>query len=414
MCARMLEKYLQLSAAFHGLRAGIRIIASLLVAVIISSCATLERLPAVTYAEARQVDILDIPDARFYVSDTDRIYNVALKAFQRSSRARPAHTRNFLALSGGGDDGAFGAGVLVGWSAHGDRPVFDMVTGVSTGALSAPFAFLGSAYDQKLAAVYTETSAGDIFEKRAPLLAAVTSDSLVDNAPLRRLIEHYVDTAMIQKIAEEYRKGRLLFVLTTNLDQSRPVIWNVGAIAASNSPQARDLIVNVLLASASIPAVFPPVMLDVTIGGEKRQEMHVDGGTVAQVFFYPPSFSVRRAAARLGVEDQKLLARKRVAYVIRNGRFFRADESVQPRTLAIAKEALSTMTMSSGVNDTYRMYLLARRDGIDFNLASIGEDFKLPYQGPFDPNYMQPLFAYGYEKGRNGYPWQKVPPGYTN
>jgi Patatin-like phospholipase len=390
------------------------VFAGLCAAVAISGCATLERLPAVTYAEARQIDILDIPDARFYVSDTNRIYDVATKAYQRINRTRPAQTRHFLALSGGGDDGAFGAGLLVGWSARGNRPEFDMVTGVSTGALSAPFAYLGRAYDQNLTQLYTETSARDIFNRRPLLIAAVASDSLVDNTPLRTMIEHYVDATMVQKIAEEYAKGRLLFVLTTNLDQSRPVIWNIGAIAASNNPKARDLIVDVLLASASIPAVFPPVMLDVTVDGQKRQEMHVDGGTVAQVFFYPPSFSIRRAAAKFGVDEQNLRSRKRVAYVIRNGRFFRQDESVQLRTIAIAKEALSTMTMSSGINDTYRMYTLARRDGVDFNLASIGEDFTEPYKGPFDPTYMQALFAYGYEKGRAGYPWRKVPPGYTN
>ena len=376
-------KFVGTPSVFHGWRNRTRLLAGMLAATLVSGCATLERLPAVTYAEARQIDILDTPDARFYVSDTNRIYDVAIKAYQRSNRARPAQTRNFLALSGGGDDGAFGAGLLVGWSAHGNRPEFDMVTGVSTGALSAPFAFLGRAYDQSLAGMYTETSAGDIFQKRATLIAAVTSDSLVDNTPLRRLIESNVDAAMVQKIAEEYGKGRLLFVLTTNLDQSRPVIWNIGAIAATNNPKARDLIVDVLLASASIPAVFPPVMLDVTVDGQKRQEMHVDGGTIAQVFFYPPSFSIRGAAKRLGVDDKALRARKRVAYVIRNGRFFRQDESVQLRTIAIAKEALATMTMSSGVNDTYRMYTLARRDGVDFNLASIGEDFTGAVQGAF-------------------------------
>ena len=145
----MPQKDFCISGARHGLRTGIRVLAGLLAAVAISGCATLERLPAVTYAEARQIDILDTPDARFYVSDTNRIYDVAIKAYQRSNRARPAQTRHYLALSGGGDDGAFGAGLLVGWSAHGDRPEFDMVTGVSTGALSAPFAFLGRAYDQK-------------------------------------------------------------------------------------------------------------------------------------------------------------------------------------------------------------------------------------------------------------------------
>src|SRR5581483_7162489 len=271
-----------------GLR-GIRCLVIPAVA-LLPACATLERLPAVTYAQAEQTNILDIPDARFYVGDSRRIFDFALKAYQRRNLARPgAGNRHFLAISGGGDDGAFGAGLLVGWSGRGDRPEFDVVTGVSTGALSAPFAFLGRTYDQQLRDIYTQTGAGDVFAKRPFVLAAIGSDALTDSAPLRSMIAHYVDQDLVQRIAEEYRKGRLLFILTTNLDQGRPVIWNVGAIASSNHPQARDLIVDVLLASASIPAVFPPVMLDVTVGGEKHQEMHVDGGTVAQAFLYPPS-----------------------------------------------------------------------------------------------------------------------------
>ena len=381
-----------------------------------SGCATLERLPAVTYAQAKQADILDIPDARFYVSETKQILDTAVKANQRRNLARGvAATRRFLAISGGGDDGAFGAGLLVGWSDRGDRPEFDMVTGVSTGALSAPFAFLGRAYDPQLRAVYTETSASDIFEKRAPLLGAIAGDALTDNTPLRQMISRRLDDEVVRRIAEEYKKGRLLFILTTNLDQGRPVIWNIGAIASSNHPKARELIIEVLLASTSIPVVFPPVMLDVTVAGERYQEMHVDGGTIAQAFLYPPSVSLRTAALRTGVNEKILRTeRRRVAYVIRNGRLTRPEESVKLQTIAIAKEALSTMTTASGVNDTYRMYLLARRDGVDFNLAAIGDDFNVPYKGPFAPDYMQSLFEYGYQKGRAGYPWQKTPPGYVN
>jgi predicted patatin/cPLA2 family phospholipase len=382
----------------------------------IGGCASLERLPAVTYAQAKQADILDIPDARFYVAETKQILDLAVKANQRRNMTRGVSaTRHFLAISGGGDDGAFGAGLLVGWSDRGNRPEFDVVTGVSTGALSAPFAFLGRAYDPQLKAVYTETSAGDIFEKRAPLLGAIAGDALTDNAPLRAMISRQLDETMVRRIAEEYKKGRLLFILTTNLDQGRPVIWNIGAIASSNHPKARELIVEVLLASTSIPVVFPPVMLDVTIAGERYQEMHVDGGTIAQAFLYPPSISLRTAAARVGISEKTLRTeRRRVAYVIRNGRFTRPEESVKLQTVAIAKEALSTMIASSGVNDTYRMFLLARRDGVDFNLASINNDFDVPYKGPFDKGYMQTLFEYGYQKGRAGYPWQKAPPGYVN
>ena len=382
---------------------------------LLGGCATLERLPAVTYAQAKQVDILDIPDARFYVSKSKQILDMAIKANQRRNMTRGVSaTRYFLAISGGGDDGAFGAGLLVGWSDRGDRPEFDVVTGVSTGSLSAPFVFLGRAYDPQLKAVYTETSASDVFERNG-LVSALTGDALTNNAPLRAMISRRLDDEMVRKIGEEYGKGRLLFILTTNLDQARPVIWNIGAIAASNNPKARDLIIDVLLASTSIPVVFPPVMLDVTVEGQRRQEMHVDGGTIAQAFLYPPSISLRTGAARAGINEKTLRTeRKRVAYVIRNGRFTRPEESVQLRTIAIAKEALSTMTTSSGVNDTYRMFLLARRDGVSFNLASISDDFDVPYKGPFNEEYMQSLYDYGYRKGRAGYPWQKAPPGYVN
>ncbi len=412
----MVPSFVASACRSTALRAGILTATIAAAAFCVAGCATLERLPAVSYAQAKQTDILDIPDARVYVSEKDRIFEIALKASQRTNLARgTSATRHFLAISGGGDDGAFGAGLLVGWSDRGDRPKFDVVTGVSTGSLSAPFVFLGEKYDAQLKEIYTETSANDVFVRRPIVFAAIASDAVSDSAPLRSMIARYLDRAMVQRIAEEYSKGRLLFILTTNLDQGRPVIWNIGAIAASNNPKAQDLIIDVLLASASIPAVFPPVMLDVTVDGAHHQEMHVDGGTIAQAFLYPPSFSLKSAAARAGIDAAKLKAsRKRIAYVIRNGRFTRPEESVQLRTIAIAREALSTMTTSSGVNDTYRMYLLARRDGVDFNLASIGDDFDVPYKGPFDTAYMQSLFAYGYQKGRAGYPWQKAPPGYVN
>src|SRR6516165_445687 len=170
----------------------------------ISGCATLERLPAVTYAQAKQADILDIPDARFYVAETKQILNLAVKAAQRRNLAHGVTaTRHFLAISGGGDDGAFGAGLLVGWSDRGDRPEFDVVTGVSTGSLSAPFVFLGRACDPQLKAVYTETNANDVFQKNVPLISALIGDSLTSNAPLRAMIARHLDDEMIRRIAEE-------------------------------------------------------------------------------------------------------------------------------------------------------------------------------------------------------------------
>jgi hypothetical protein len=369
----------------------------------------------VPLALAAQVSPLDIPDARFYPhTDSEQLAALAAQSRSRAEAAGLLRPKNgkipplyMLSISGGGDDGAFGAGLLVGWTERGDRPMFGLVTGVSTGALSAPFAFLGSEYDAQLKKVYTETSEHDIFEKRE-LLAAVTDDAMTDTTPLKNMITSFVDKEMIRRIAEEYGKGRLLLVMTTNLDQAQPVIWNIGAIAASGHERSRELIINILRASAAIPGAFPPVMLDVTIGGKRYQEMHVDGGAVAQAFLYPPELNLKKTVAQL-----HLAKRERTAYIIRNGRLYRPEEDVKRQTLAIAAQAIATMTATSGVNDTYRMYLTTKRDGVGFNLAYIDNDFSEPYKGPFDRTYMNKLFEYGLAKGRAGYPWKKTPPGYS-
>lgn len=382
----------------------------------LANCSTLDRLPPVPLSLASDIVPLSVPFARFYADgDQAQVEAFARELAEKALAAERRHPQPpnkpnkpniFLAMSGGGDDGAFGAGLLLGWTARGDRPSFRIVTGTSTGALSAPFAFLGSEYDPQLKAVYTETAAKDIFSAK-PVLAAVAGDSLADTKPLRNLISRYLDKTMIRRIAEEYDKGRFLLISTTNLDQSRAVIWNIGAIAKSPDPRARDLIIEVLRASASIPGAFPPVMLDVTVDGKRYEEMHVDGGTVAQAFLYPPQINLKKESARYG------LARKSVAYIIRNGRLFRPEEQVKRNSLAIAGKAISTMTAAGGVNDTYRIFLTTQRDSVDFNLAFIGEDFTTPYKGPFDKAYMNTLFDYGFEKGKAGYAWAKVPPGYA-
>lgn len=386
-----------------------------ILATVLFGCASLDRLPSVTLSEVHNASILGIADARFYPDrDAKEIEALALKIFERQlkSRGRSAFSAStgpayFLVISGGGDNGAFGAGLLSGWSERGDRPQFNLVTGVSTGALTAPFAFLGRAYDATLRELYTQIVPGDVFTKRG-FFAVVSNDAMTDTAPLRNMIARHLDQGMIEKIAQEYAKGRLLLIGTTNLDQGRPVIWNIGAIAESKHPGARDLILKVLLASAAIPGVFPPVMFDVELNGVQHQEMHVDGGAMAQAFLYPTSLRVKSLSKRTNKAT-----RKRIAYIIRNGRPFKDEESVKRQTLSVAMQAISTMTASSGLNDTYRMYLTAKRDGVDFNLAFIDDGFTVPYKEAFDQSYMQSLFDYGFQKGLAGHPWRKTPFGYT-
>jgi predicted patatin/cPLA2 family phospholipase len=311
----------------------------------------------------------------------------------------------YLAISGGGDNGAFGAGLLNGWSARGDRPQFKVVTGISTGGLIAPFAFLGSDYDDQLSQVYTSVTQKDIFNKRS-MLAALTEDGLGDTTPLYELIRKFVDDKFLAAVAEAYGRGRFLFIGTTNLDAQQPVIWNMGAIAAANTPASADLFHRIMLASASIPGAFSPVMIDVEVDGVQYQEMHVDGGTMAQVFLYPPAISSEMDARNL----QNI--RERTAYILRNARLDSNWSSVERSTVTITGKAIATLLQSQGFGDLYRIYLTTQEDGVDYNLAYIGSDFNAEHREEFDTRYMRELYDYAFEKALKGYPWDKVPPGY--
>jgi hypothetical protein len=378
---------------------------------LIVGCAALERQPAVPSNLTEQATVLGIPNARFWPDTQGPALIQEANAARARERSRddaagtngPLPPANFLAVSGGSDNGAFAAGLLVGWSDSGTRPAFKLVTGISTGALVAPFAFLGPAYDQQLRAVYTGIGPEDVYEERG-LLKAVFSESIVDTAPLFQLISRYANGAMLTAIAEQYKKGRLLLIGTTDLDVQRPVIWNIGAIAASGRPEALDLVRKILLASAAVPGVFPPVLIDVEAGGQHYQEMHVDGGAVAQTFLYPPQIGI------LVNLRQGPLARERHAYVIRCGRLDPEWASVDRRLLSITGRAIATMIHYSGYNDVLRIYSTAQRDGVDYNLAYIGPDFTVERRESFDPVYMRALFDYGYQKAIHGYRWHKAPP----
>lgn len=380
----------------------------------LQGCGPLKRLEAVPAEKTLQAQIPGIPNVRYWVDkDLEPFARDAMilvgrekACLERTGRAGPMPPANFLAISGGGDNGAFGAGLLLGWTQSGTRPEFKVVTGVSTGALIAPFAFLGPEYDDKLKTVYTTISPKDVVEPRS-FLAAITSDALADNRPLWELLPRYVDAEMLAKIAREYNeKGRALLVATTNLDARRPVVWNMGAIAASGHPKALELFRRIMLASAAIPGAFPPVLFDVEIDGKPYQEMHVDGGAMAQVFLYPP-----RLMASLQANGSKVPERERHVYVIRNARLDPDWQAVERSTMTIAGRAINSLIHTQGIGDLYRIYLTAQRDGLDFNLAYIGEDFNAPHKEEFDNGYMRALYDYGYQRAVKGYPWQKAPPG---
>ncbi len=375
----------------------------------VAGCSIPERGPAVPEADTMRALPLGIANARFYAdADPKPITEEAIRAGEReqailraagkpTTRLPPAY---FLAVSGGGDNGAYGAGLLNGWTETGKRPEFKLVTGVSTGALIAPFAFLGADYDPVLREVYTTMTPDKVFRPRG-LTAALFDDAMANTDPLAQVIAQYANQKMFDAIAAEYQKGRLLLIGTTDLDAQRPVIWNIGAIAASGHPGALELFHKILRASAAIPGAFQPVLVDVEIDSKKYQEMHVDGGAIAQLFLYPASIDVTASGFR----------RQRTAYIIRNGYLDPKHAASDRRTLSIAVRAIDTMLGASGKNDVLRTYFISLRDKVDYNLAYIGSDFVMVKSGEFDQAYMRALYEYGYRQVKDGQPWHKTPPG---
>lgn len=359
------------------------------------------------YGDTAQIS--GIPRAKFWADETPKFYGSIMRqpreALLQEFPGIFGKEHTHLALSGGGAKGAFGAGLMVGWSAAGTRPEFTIVTGISTGALMAPFVFLGSAYDTQLKEMYTTYSTKDLLIKHS-ILNALTGSSAADTAPLKKMLTKYIDQQVMEAIAVEYKKGRRLYVGTTNIDAKRPVIWNIGLIATSGRSGALELIHKVMVASAAIPAVFPPMLIEVEANGKRYDEMHVDGGVVSQVFIYPADLDWKNVMQKLEVKGTSKV------YVIRNS-FLKPDwETVHPKILPIASVSINSLIRTQGIGDIYRIYLDCQRDGLEFNMAFIPETFDMKPKEEFDKDYMGKLFDLGYQMAKNGYPWVKAPPGF--
>ncbi|MGA7809036.1 patatin-like phospholipase family protein [Bradyrhizobium sp.] len=367
-----------------------------------SGCAAIASRNALPAAQANRIELDGFRNIRFWGDGSP----AELRAFMNAPSDAPEMHRPLattLAISGGADDGAFAAGLLVGWSDSGTRPAFDLVTGISSGALIAPFAFIGSSRDAELRDLFTKYGRKDIFAYNVPSL--LQGSALVDDSPLAKLIATYVDANLLQEIARERRKGRILLIGTTNLDAQRPVIWDMGRIAMSNDPEALPLFRKILLASATLPGIFAPVRIQVRVGDRDYDELHVDGGVTRQVFVAPTIVSARADHRR-----SDILAKPRI-YVIRNGRIDPEFQPVNDNLVAITQRSISTLIKNQSVGDLYRIYSIARQDGIDFNLASIPQDFSATSDQPFDLQYMNALYDRAYDLAVHNYHWAKAPPG---
>jgi hypothetical protein len=310
---------------------------------------------------------------------------------------------HYLAISGGGSDGAYGAGLLVGWTKAGNRPSFEFVTGISAGALIAPFAFLGPAYDRQLEEIWTQYGDDNLIVKQ-PLAALFGGEAVADTQPLADIIAHYVDRRMLAAVAREYRKGRILLIGTTNIDAQRPVVWNMGEIALSSDPRALQLFRDVLRASASIPGAMTPVKIGVEAHGQAHDEIHVDGGVTRQLFLTPSALNL---TAFDRFYDKPPL---RQIYVIRNGRVLPKFKLAEQTAVALAASSLSVLINSHASGDIYRIYMAARRDKAEFRLAANPDAIEPTTQDVFDLAYMRQLFEAAKTQTSRGYTWLRTIP----
>jgi hypothetical protein len=381
---------------------------------LLNACATPTRRPAVPLNLSTEAMVTGFDyRIRYFPRDAghlqkfteDFVESWKLEEAYRKSKGLegPLPPAAYLAISGGGDNGAFGAGFLAGWTKTGTRPEFKLVTGVSTGALIAPFAFLGPAYDAQLKKLYTDVSLKDIAVERS-IVSVLYGDSMADTSPLFHLIEKSVTAEMLEAIAVEHERGRVLLIGTTNLDARRPVIWNITKIAASRKPGILGLVHKILLASAAIPGTFPPVMIESHAGGHTYEEMHVDGGTASQVFVYPSGMNLSILSLNHGID------RERTLYVIRNARLDPEWAEVDRRTLPIAMRAIECLIQHQGVGDLYRIYTITKRDNVAFNLAYIPATFDVPHTKNFDPVYMGRLYDFAEGLAEHDYQWADRPP----
>jgi Patatin-like phospholipase len=384
-----------------------RFVKSLYVLLLVSAVVSARGEQRIPYTEAELENALPmgIPGVRAWADAPLSVLKTQLANLGPLLTGQPI---SMLALSGGGEHGAYGAGLLCGWSESGHRPTFDIVTGVSTGALMSPFAFLGSAYDDRLKTLYTQMTFHSVFSGN-PFLG-LFGQGLYSTAPLQRIVASQVDRKMLDDIATAYHNGRRLFVITTNLDAQRPVLWNMGALAASGHPQALELFRKVLVASASVAGAFDPVYIDAEANGHHFKEMHVDGGTAYPLFAVPVRLLAATGQGGGHNDGQGSGHNGGKIYVIINNNLDPNFAVTKPKTFNIAARAFNTLVKSSFYDTVLNSYIFAKDEGYTFNLAYIPNSFEVKSVGLVDQKYMLALFDLGHAQGAHGGEWQHTPP----
>ncbi|MDO8488855.1 MAG: patatin-like phospholipase family protein [Candidatus Omnitrophota bacterium] len=386
----------------------------------IQGCATVPHWNPVPIDFVGKVTIPGMPDIRSDMADPDPIVmrKSLIDSFKQEGKddyfvdSLGVKIYPVLAVSAGGPNGSYGAGFLKGWSKQGTRPLFKIITGVSSGAVIALCAFLGKDYDDQLEEFFTTMSTRDIM-KQNNIFSILFGNSLMNPAPLVKKISVIVNEELISKVAKEHMRGRRLFIGTVNLDAQAFVVWDMGALACKGGADSVEMFRKILMASSSMPMMFPPVYFKViSATGELYDEIHVDGGSMREVFYIDRlTKNMEGEATVAGIDPSKYRPK---IYVLVTSYMSPNRQQVKHNLVDIGIRALAALEAEAYNGDTYRLYAFAQKRGLDFNLAYIPKDFKPNPKEYFDTKEMQRLFKCGYDDAINGYKWHKTPPGYAS
>ncbi|MDO8378770.1 patatin-like phospholipase family protein [Phenylobacterium sp.] len=305
---------------------------------------------------------------------------------------------DILAISGGGSSGAYSAGVLTGLSRGGMRPRYEVVTGVSAGALIAPFAFLGPDWDPQLTEAFVGGRSQELLQSRG--LGALFKPGLNSGKPLRELVDHFITGDLVAAVAEEARSGRVLLVATTDLDRQETVLWDMGSIAQRGGAEALTLFRDVLVASASVPGLFPPVMIHVGSQAGSYDEMHVDGG-VTTPFFIAPEITLLSPGQLTDLRSANV-------YVLINAQLRESPRTTPQATIPIVARSFSTLMLHMTRAAIAGTSAFAARQDMNFHLAAIPAEYLDQGWLDFDPARMQALFDLGEARAASGQLWRSA------
>jgi len=359
--------------------------------------------------------VVGMPDIRYYTDKPDS-FSMMRQSLADSFKDEGKSdylvdgikTYPTLLVGGGVSNSAYGIGLLKGWLKEGSRPVFKIVTGYSSGSIIAIATFAGKDYEDRIADLFTSISSKDVLKPRG-MFSVLFGDSVSSSAPLAKKIDDIVDEDLLAKIAQEHRKGRRLYVGTTDFDAQGFVIWDMGALASKGGPDSVKMFRKIILASCSFPVIVPPVYFQVEAGGRLYEEMHVDGGVVGGLFYiYQLMEGVEPMDQASGTNPGGF---KTQVYVLNLCYMSPHSQQVKDNMVSMTSRLIETNGAAKMIGDTYRIYAYAKEKGWDYNLAYIPEDFKPNQKEMLDKQEMKRLFKRGYDDAAGGYKWHKSPPG---